>query len=166
VTWFRYVRPHQVDIDAGRGDAIYRDEVAPTLDQHISRPPFERACRAWVREHLGRDRRLPDGGSVGAWWGQVPAPQDGPRKTRAAEAEIVVRTGDRVTLVGEVKWSQTPVGPRALDQVLAVLPGIPGADRQSTCLVLFSRSGFTDALRALADDRSVVLVTLDEMYAG
>ena len=162
--WFRYVRPNQADLEAGRADAVYADLVAPTLDAFVSRPPFERACREWVQARIAHDPRLPTRGKVGAWWGQVPI-GGGNRRTRSGEVDVVVLDGKAVTFAGEAKWSDSKVGGDALVQLRSTCAGIPGYDPDVTRLALFSRAGFTSEVSRIADDRGVMLLTVDDLFS-
>lgn len=160
--WFRFVRPNQVDLEAGRVAAVWSEDVAPNLDAHISRPAFERLCRAYIRSRMGVDPRLPSRGDTGAWWGPTTeATQEGTR-TIQRECEVVVVRGGRVVLAGEAKWSRGLVGREALAQLRRTVTAIPGADRE-TRLVLFAREGFTDEVRSDAGE-GLILVSAAEMH--
>lgn len=159
--WFRFVRPNLVDLEAGRGPAVWSDDIAPRLDAFLSRPAFERLCRSWVQLRMGLDRRLPARGRVGAWWGAVTEPTaDGPRSVQR-ECELVVTQGARVVLAGEAKWSRGQIGHEGLGQLRRTVAAIPGVDAR-TLLCLFAREGFTDDVRDQAGD-DLVLVTAAEM---
>jgi hypothetical protein len=163
--WFTFTRPNQVDLDAGRATAVWRDEVAPHLDSFVSKPAFERLCRAWLRANLGIHPGLPRRGEVGAWWGpSTRVTAAGPR-TEQREAEIVVRSGQAVTLVGEAKWSDRPLGTDALAQLRTTVPAIPDTSAKTT-LALFARDRFTDEVRAVAAAEGILLLTADDMIGA
>ena len=91
---------------------------------------------------------------VGRWW------------YGGDEIDIVGINRDTNTLLlGECKWTATPVGRTVFDNLTALEPEVrwQGADRDVR-YALFSRSGFTDELRGAADDRSdTALYGLDEL---
>ena len=164
--WFAFVRPNLTDLEAGRGDTIWREEIRPALDRFISRPAFERICREYVRGAIGRDPRLPDRGDVGEWWGPYTARDDqGAIVTEQRQADVVVGTPKRVTLVGECKWSDSLVDTDALRQLRGVAAAVPGTTA-STRLALFAREGFTDRLEAIAEQEGLLLFTSADLLDG
>ena len=72
-------------------------------------------------------------------------------------------------LLGECKWTTSPVGPDLLADLEALEPAVRwrGSDR-TVVYALFSRAGFTDALSSLADERAEVSLytprDLDEAF--
>lgn len=60
-------------------------------------------------------------------------------------------------LLGEYRWTSSPVGPWLLADFEALEPSVRWrGDDRTVVSVLFSRAGFTDELRATADDRAAV----------
>lgn len=161
--WFTFVRPNLVDLEAGRAEAIWKQEVAPRLDAFISKPAFERACREWLRTNLGQHSQLPARGEVGAWWGPSTEMTASGLRTIQREAEVVVRTGSDVVLVGEAKWAEAEVGAGALSQLRTTVAAMP-ATSADTRLVLFARQGFSKHLRDVAATQGIVLVTAADMF--
>lgn len=163
--WFAFVRPNLTELEAGRGDAIWRDEIKPALDRFVSKPAFERLCRDYVRSAIGRDATLPAHGDVGEWWGPYTARNpEGRMVTEQRQADIVVGTAKRVSLVGECKWSDALVDADALRQLRIAAAAVPGT-HASTRLALFARNGFTDRVRAVAEQEGIRLFTASDMLA-
>jgi AAA+ ATPase superfamily predicted ATPase len=164
--WFTFIRPNQVELEAGRADAIWRTKVAPELDHFVSKPAFEMLCRAWVRTHLGFHPSLPAGGEVGGWWGaSVEVTPEG-RRSVQREADIAVRDpSGRIDLVGEAKWTSGPVDNDALTQLRAAARAIPGVTDE-TRLVLFGRGSFTDRVHAAADAEGILLLGADDLLGS
>ncbi|HET6384369.1 MAG TPA: ATP-binding protein [Armatimonadota bacterium] len=157
--WYRYVDPDRSLLARGMGDRIWAKRILPTLQEHISHPPFERACRQYLWRALERDR-LPPGvefSEVGNWWG-------------AGDREIdvvAVDSRERIVLTGSCKWTTGPMDVREYAALQRDVP-LAGAAADEPWLVLFSRSGFTPRLRSLAaesDLNRLLLVDLREMYA-
>lgn len=164
--WFAFVRPNLTELEAGRSEAIWNDEIKPVLDQFISRPAFERLCRDYVRSAIGIHPRLPARGDVGEWWGPYTTRNaEGKLVTEQRQADVVVGTPKRVTLVGECKWSDSLVDTDVLRQLRSAATAVPGTGA-STTLALFSREGFTDRLRATADHEGILLFTAVDLLAG
>ena len=148
--WFRYVAPNRGTLEQGRSEPV-RAAIAETLPTHTSRT-FETVCQQAVQTP-----GFPvDCSRVGRWW------YDG--------AEIDVVGLNRETndlLLGECKWTTSPVGRTVFDELTALEPDVrwQGADR-AVGYALFSRAGFTDGLRAVATERSdVALYGLEELAA-
>lgn len=162
--WFRFIRPNLADLEARRHREIFRQRVAPELDRFVSKPAFEEACRAYVRQAMGRDPALPAGGLVGAWWGQVPDERrPGGRRTRQGEVDVVVYDGDRLLLAGEAKWSAEVVDVDILGQLEATARHLPGFSTE-TRFLLVSREGFSGRLWQMAGDGRVILRTVDDLF--
>jgi hypothetical protein len=161
--WFRFVIPHQTQLDIGGShERIYRQAVAPQLDHFVSRPSFEEVCRAWVLERANAGAFGPVD-RVGAWWGPVPAPTpENPRRQAEAELEIIAASGQRVRLAGEAKWSREPVTPAVLNHLRDLARHLPGAD-PTTRLALFGRRFATTTI-TIAREEGVLLVTPDDLY--
>jgi hypothetical protein len=159
--WFHFVRPSIIDIEAGRGDRVWLEDVAPALDAFVSKPAFERLCREYVRSALGRDPRFPSRGDVGSWWGPATVRTASGPRTEQREADVVVG-GKWVSLVGEVKWSRADIGLEDLAQLRAATAAVPGTS-VSTTLALFGRGGFTRQLRDVAHAEGILLISAEEM---
>jgi AAA+ ATPase superfamily predicted ATPase len=160
--WFRFVFPHQADLTAGlRPEDHYNRNVAPFLSDH-SAATFEDICRAWVRD---RYRETTD--TVGSWWGMSrhDLRKAGTRSTE--EIDVVGGRGSTVTVVGECRWQNQPIGRKLLTDILEYkLPalGQTRVDTSSTRIVLFSKSGFRQGLKDEAFRRGdVELVDLEAL---
>ena len=163
--WFRFVRPNSTDLEARRTRQVARGRVMPALDQFVSRPAFEDACREHVRSRLGIDAEYPESAGVGAWWGQIPDERHpGTKRTRSGEVEIVAYQGKRLLLAGEAKWSDGDVDLDALRQLEGTVRFVPGYGPW-TRLAVYARDGFTDRARRRAREEGVILRTVDDLYA-
>jgi AAA+ ATPase superfamily predicted ATPase len=162
--WFRFVFRFQDDLSAGLRPAdLYDAEVRPALADHVA-PVFEEICRSWVRAHSGGIATR-----VGTWWGRA---RDDLRRTgerQTDEIDVVGTARGRVTLVGECKWTARPLTAAVLEDLREFkVPALRqhGARfaAHGPVVMLFSRAGFTDGLRAAAaDDERVRLVELAEL---
>lgn len=150
--WFRYVHPFYSSLDMGLADTILAQQVRPTWEQYVGHA-FEEAARAYVA-------RLAEGGKlaivperIGSWW--------------APEAEIdllALSDAQGAMLAGECKWSTKPVGTDTLDSLKRKAQN---AQREGQwpqiAYMLFARSGFTPALRKVAEAEGVQLVGVEDM---
>ncbi|MDO8209245.1 DUF234 domain-containing protein [Conexibacter sp. CPCC 206217] len=133
------------------------ETVLPNLDAFVSKPAWERICQ----EHIGRHE--PNAVFVGAWWGKV---QFAPRRTEERELDAVAldRAGD-VLATASCKWTSAPMDYGEEKLLTQVEQHVPGADDVRRHW-FFSRAGFTDQLRRLADSDLARhrLVTPEDIY--
>lgn len=163
--WFRFVFPFQADLEAGlAAEDLFDSEIGPALADHVA-PVFEDLCREHVRAAMGGTAT-----KVGRWWGNAldRLRRSGDRSTE--EIDVVGTARNRVTLVGEVKWTTKPLGEDVLRDLAAYK--VPALEQDGFRLagelttVLFSRSGYTPGLRSRAeDDGRLVLVDVARMLS-
>ena len=148
--WFRFVYGNQDQLRM-LGDDAYEEVVAPELPDYVS-PLFERLCQRALPELVDRQFR-----DVGQWWFK--------------EHELdVLGLADDGLVAGECKFTSRPAG----EGVLADLERTASDVRWSaepadgeTLYVLFSRSGYTADLSAVAETRDDVrLFGLSEILAA
>lgn len=144
--WFRFVFHHRSEIEEGRIDPVLEKKIKPHFDEFVS----------WAYERLGlefvkglvrtRDDYVYE--QYGRWW------------DRNHEIDVVAIDEDRKRILfGEVKWSRNKVGLNILEDLqrkAALVPWRKGNRHEQWAL--FSRSGFTDALRGAAKKENVLLV--------
>ena len=145
--WFRFVRPYQAELEAGADPRAHVEaNVVPYLADHAA-PVFEDAVTAWVRSrHAGST-------AVGAWWGPALHRLRATGERTTEEIDTVALRGKKVVAVGEAKWTNKKLGAAVLSDLLDYkLPALTqtGFDVSGVEVVLASRSGFSDGLRALA----------------
>ena len=162
--WHAFIRPNAVDLEAGRIEDVWKLHVKPRLDEFVSKPAFERACRAFVRDGMGRIDGLPTTGGVGAWWKHEVRVVDGDRKHESYEADVVVGSRKDISLVGEAKWSDEVDG-HALGQLRRVVSRMDGVTEE-TRLAIFARRGFDSRLRAAAGSQGVMLLDVEDLYSA
>ena len=145
--WFRYVHPYRGSLDLGLADVVLERRVRATFDQFVGYA-FEEAAREHVarRAIQGELPFLPD--RIGSWW------------DRAAEIDVVaVSDTDGAVLVGECKWSARPVGTNILDDLKRKAQRMDSKGRwPQVSYMLWSKSGFTLALRTAAESEGIGLV--------
>lgn len=146
--WFRFVAPNRGDLERGNRTAV-SDAVMDGLDEYTSRV-FESVCRQAVRQST-----FPVTVSrTGTWW--------------YGEDEIdvaAVNEDEQRLLLGECKWTQSPVGRDLLTDLERKAERVRWrGDEREEVFALFSRSGFTeDCNAALADRPDCYCFDLDDL---
>lgn len=127
--WFRYVFPHQRSLETGDRDRIVQEVLRPTFDQYVSN-----MCEPVIRQLLETDffgsnlefQRL------GRYW------------DRQTEIDIYGYTTGNNTVIGEIKWTASPVDRRIIKQfenkVKRILSLVHGEVKQ----LIISKSGFEE----------------------
>ncbi len=150
--WFRYVHPNQGSLELGLADSVLTQRVQPDLD-HFAAIAFEEAAREFIaaKAREGKLPFLPE--RVGSWW------------SRIGELDVLaISSSERSALVGECKWSVNPVGMNILEDLkdraakMARESGI-----EHIHYALFSRRGFTKALKDHAAKNDIGLFRVDDL---
>jgi len=151
--WFRFVLPNHSALESGDPVHVLESKVLPHLDKHVS-IGFEDICRQHVQD-LGRAGALPARyDRVGSWW------------RPNAEVDVVAIADEGSLLMGECKWSINPVGTDVLDSLMARREGIEadlGHKPSTTTFALWSRSGFTPALKRRAAAEGILTFDLTDI---
>ncbi|HXF71988.1 MAG TPA: ATP-binding protein [Actinomycetota bacterium] len=146
--WFRYVLPNRSRLARGR-----ITEVAQEIRQDLATfvgPVFEECCREWVARYSALGAAALE---VGSWWS----------RTHDLEIDVVTVERSGYGLLGSCKWSRRPVGERVLDALYAAKAALgPKAGRAR--LAIFSRAGFSPALRERAAREGVALVEVADLF--
>jgi AAA+ ATPase superfamily predicted ATPase len=151
--WFRFVYPHATNLEAGRSEVVLQQRIRPAFNTFVG-PVFEEVCRQWLRRVEGTPAWRVRHRALGRWWDR--------------EHEIdLVGLGERgEVLFGECKWSEKPVGIDVLEALRATSRLVPvEAKPEQTVYVLFSKSGFTEAVKR-QEGSNVRLVGLQEIGAS
>lgn len=121
--------------------------IRETYDQHLSYV-FEDICKERCLELMREDRISFT--SIGRWW------------HRNEEIDIVALDEEkREIYLGEAKWSKKPVGTDILEDLRRKAPLVEwNSGKRKDRFMLFSRSGFTDALKEKARKEDVLLISV------
>lgn len=165
--WFRFVFPYQEDLQSGlTPDDLWDGAIKNALSEHTAQT-FEDLCRLYTRRHYGGQAQR-----VGGWWGDSAPGRAG--RTQE-EIDIVGLKNKRVQILGECKWTSgemplsvlTDLRDHKLPAVLASRE-LKGPSGQGPRILLFARSGFSGALRrvAQAEDSRIDLIDARRLVAG
>ena len=156
IFWYRFVQPELSRITRGFGGDVCDEVFAEHLGSHVGRA-FEGCAIQYMWRALGNKTLPVNFRRIGRWWGNNPA------QRREEEIDFIAYAGDRAVF-GECKWRSAPTGEDVLRELMrkaGLLPGFADAH-----FMLFSKSGFTEALEGTAACREdIALIGIDDMYA-
>lgn len=148
---YRFAYKYRSQIEAGNGGLIYNKYVEPRLQTYFG-TKFEVICLEYI-EVLNSKGMLPDFYlEIGKWWGG--------NKVSKTETEIdILCVNDESGLYGECKFRNEALGMAILDNLQNKSLLIP---KKHMHYFLFSKSGFTDELKAYSKTvNNISLVDLD-----
>jgi uncharacterized protein len=164
--WFRFVFPYQEDLQSGLtpGD-LWDGAIKHALSEHTAQT-FEDLCRLYTRAHHGAQAQR-----VGGWWGDSAAGRAG--RTQE-EIDVVGLQNKRVQILGECKWTSGEMPLSVLTDLrdhklpaLAASKELKGPPAQGPRILLFARSGFSSALKSVAQaDPRIDLIDAERLVAG
>jgi hypothetical protein len=153
--WYRFVAPGRSEMEIKDPGEVYERRIEPYLNYYMGRLVFEGICHQWLR--LKGTQVLGDGitGS-GRYWSR-----DG-----SLEIDVVAELDGGNYLIGECKWSSSPVGPAVLYELCEKIARMPNAKYHlNPRLVLFSLAGFDPEVHRRAQQENVLLVSGDELLS-
>ena len=148
--WFRFVSPYQSFIQLGKGGDLWDSEIAPRLDEFVARTTWEDVCAHFLRRRLARGDLPVRFSELGRWW------------DNEDEIDLAGTWGNAVTLVGECKWSSSPVDLDVLLSLQQKTRKLP-LDR-SPLWVLASRSGFRPAVHRRTEEGNLLLIAPEDLF--
>ncbi|MBR2694567.1 MAG: ATP-binding protein [Thermoguttaceae bacterium] len=146
--WYAFVFPNVSELEYGDPKSAYRHLVRPRLDWFVSLA-FEDVCRNYLRR-LNRAERLPFYfARIGRWW------------NKTAEIDVMATDVRRENLLlGECKFRSAAMTPADLEKLRAKFQT---DGWKEVYYYLFSKSGFTPALKKIAANENVILVDLPRL---
>lgn len=158
--WFRFVFPFQAQLESGlRANDLYDNEVREHLPDHVS-PVFEAWCQQWLRTNRSQVAT-----TVGTWWGPAANKHRRAKVRTSEEIDAIGTRGSKVTFVAEAKWTNKPLTPAIVTDLdeykIPALRDSPLTVVANPKIVLFSKAGYSDSLRNLAErDERIELVDI------
>ena len=146
--WFQFVQPGLSYLESGHGELVLDRLKKSFIDRHVAYV-YEDVCRAQLWDLSAQGIVPVFLEKVGRWW-----------DAKDGEIDIVgLSEADNAIVFGECKFKRTPVGVDVLTNLEEKSRRVKwgDSDRQEF-FVLFSISGFSDALCQVADQRSNVIL--------
>jgi AAA+ ATPase superfamily predicted ATPase len=141
--WFRYVFPNIGYLEEGERGFVWQEKILPSFESFVG-PVFESICHQTLKR-LNRENALPFKASrLGRWW------------DRANEIDIIAYNDEGAYLFCECQWSKNLIGKNILETLQEKTALFPEATQKY--FGLFSRTGFQGELKALAAQRSDILL--------
>lgn len=153
--WYRYVSRNRTLLETDAQEIVWKRRIEPDLNHYMGHV-FETICKDYLL-HQNSKGKLPIlFTNIGRWWGT------NAKKKEQIEIDIVAQDGEDY-LFGECKWRNELLDFSVLEN-LKEKAAIFGKKQNQTYFVLFSKSGFTKAIKeeALRDAR-IILVSLEEI---
>jgi len=142
--WFKYVFPYRGRLEIGDRDNVL-GKIRASFEQHLSLV-YEEVCR-----EIGR-RLMKEGEmrftSIGKWW------------MKNQEIDIVaLNEEDKTIYFGECKWTRKKIGEEVFHDLVKKAALVDwNTGKRKDRFVIFSKSGFSESLRKLADAKKVLLI--------
>ncbi len=158
--WYRYVFTSRTLVETGAAAAVWKKRIEPGYNAYMGLA-FEKICYDWMMLRNSKGQLPILFTAIGRWWGQNPYPPE------HGQVEIdMIATDGRDYLFGECKWRNEKTDLSVLEE-LCRKADIFSKKRKNSWYLLFSKSGFTDRVKAAARaDSSIILVDLDAIING
>lgn len=147
--WYAFVFPNISELETGDAAGVWQYIVEPELDKYTS-IVFEEVCRQYLRRENRRNALPFRFTQIGRWWNK--------------NEELDILATDRAKqsfLIGECKFKNRPLN--QADITAAKQKFQPKAIQ--VWYTFFSKSGFTEEVRAVADERTR-LITAEDLLKG
>jgi hypothetical protein len=154
--WYRFVSANISAINSGRILQTYPKAVKQYLSDYMGLI-FEKMCQEYLLYYAVI---LPiDLKEIGQWWGTDP------KTKKQVQIDIVGTPVDGTEyIIGSCKYRNEKIGMDELE-LLREYASVFGKGTKYH-FYIFSKSGFTEALKSAAANNEVTLISLDEMYQG
>lgn len=153
--WYRYVFANRTLIETGAKEAIWLKKISPDYNHYMG-VVFEKICMDYLTEQNAKGELPFLFTSIGRWWGTNSV-------TRSQiEIDIIANDGKEY-LIGECKWRNEKLDLQVF-QELKEKADVFNKNRANTWYVLFSKTGFTQAIMEEAlKDSKIILVDMNEI---
>lgn len=155
--WYRFVFANRSLVETGAQEAVWKKRIEPSYNDYMG-IVFERVCTDYLKIQNTKGELPILFTSIGRWWGTNPVDRT------QVEIDLIAEDG-KDYIFGECKWKNEKLDLSVLKQ-LKEKADVFSKNRKGTWYVLFSKSGFTDAvLEEVKKDKSVMLVDLKEIMS-
>lgn len=146
--WFRYVLPNRSKIEEGKPELVL-ESINLDINTLVAEN-YEVVARQIIRKV---EDKIFSFDKVGRWW------------DRNEEIDLIaMNEKENKILFSEVKWSNKPVGVNILEDLKRKAKLVDwGRGKRKEYYCLFSKSGFTEAMKKLAREENILLFEKDRV---
>ena len=156
--WYRYVFTNRTLIETGAQQVVWEKRIKPDYCSYMGLV-FEKVCMDYLNSKNARGELPILYTSIGRWWGTNAA-------THGQEEIDLIANDGKDYLFGECKWRNEKLDISVLKDLKAKADAFR-MNRKNSYYVLFSKSGFTEAvLNEVRSDDSILLVDLAELMTS
>lgn len=156
--WYRYVFTNRTLIETGAQQVVWEKRIKPDYCSYMGLV-FEKVCMDYLNSKNARGELPILYTSIGRWWGTNAA-------THGQEEIDLIANDGKDYLFGECKWRNEKLDISVLKDLKAKAD-VFRINRKNSYYVLFSKSGFTEAvLNEVRSDDSILLVDLAELMTS
>lgn len=156
--WYRYVFTNRTLIETGAQQVVWEKRIKPDYCSYMGLV-FEKVCMDYLNSKNARGELPILYTSIGRWWGTNAA-------THGQEKIDLIANDGKDYLFGECKWRNEKLDISVLKDLKAKADAFR-INRKNSYYVLFSKSGFTEAvLNEVRSDDSILLVDLAELMTS
>ncbi len=153
--WYRYVFGNKTLLETGAQEIVWDRRIEPDYSNYMGFV-FEQICREYLLMKNSRGELPILFTKIGRWWGT-----DSKTKQQT-EIDIVAQDGNDY-LICECKWRNEPLDISVLNGLIEKAE-VFSKKRSNTYYVLFSKSGFTEAVKEKANvDKNIILLDIDDL---
>lgn len=154
--WYRYVFANRTLIETGAKEAVWTKKISPDYNNYMG-TVFEKICMDYLMEKNAKGELPFLFTSIGRWWGTNPITKN------QVEIDIIANDG-KDYLIGECKWRNEKLD-LAILRELEKKADIFNKNRLDTWFILFSKSGFTEAvIEETVKNDKIMLVDMKHCY--
>ncbi len=141
--WFRYVLPNLSYLEEGEINYVWQEKIKPSINSFLGFT-YEDICLQKIKQFNRRNILPFKAKDIGRWW------------SNKEEIDIVAYDDQNSFIFGECKWKNKKIGLKEL-QVLERKASI-FLNVKRKYYVLFSKSGFSEQLKDLSNQREDILL--------
>lgn len=149
--YFHFIAPHLPDIEKGHRQQVIRT-IRKGFDAYVGRVVFERLCQDWLAHQADTEQLELAPVAIGPYW------------DRTMQIDVLgISHREQAMMVGECKWTPKKVGVEIVNGLREKAKRLTADNDYHYQLMIFSRSGFTEALQEEARKKHYHLVSLPEL---
>ncbi len=153
--WYKYIFPNRTLIETGAADIVYKKRIDETYNEYMG-IVFENICKQYLLIENVNGNLPVLFTKIGRWWGNDP-------KSKSQVEIDLVANDEKSYIFCECKWRNEKIDINVLEE-LKKKSNLFNNKCDIKYYVLFSKSGFTDAVKkACETEKNIILVDLEKL---